>query len=304
MSNKQYILVLAACASVFGSVFAREQIDPLGAKKPGVVVARGAEGVKKVPPKLPVEGTKIVDRLCKITNDRSGWVLLSFPPEKGRRNFRSRWALPNEYLQEIETRIMQNGEDRLFRISGQTVVYKQNVFLLITRLAVVGEDKPATQPATQPTTKPATQPATQPTSVPDDLKGSKKILAAMLAEKSPIPVILPKQTQEKHAVIDNTSVAPKGRYTDVILPASGAFIIDRLVTLEMSGDEEWRHLVFVGDNTLREPPIRLMPCKFLQRVENYPQGTKLRVSGKVYIYKGKRFMMLTKALKEREMGQF
>lgn len=290
MFNKFKSIVLIILVVFSSVVLAEVEFDPLRVPKPQVVQPRKGVRIKRKKPELPPEGSKVVDRLCRAEIDPSGWVLLSFPYELGRKSFPSGWSLPNEYLEEIENRLANNGADQLFKITAETAIYDDGLYFLVTRLAVVKQKIPVTQPATQP--QASTQPAR-----------SQDVLKEMLGEKSPEPVIILTQS-ERAVVVDDASVAPKGISQDIILPVRGAFIVDRLVTVESTGTGKWKQAVFIGDNTLREPPVSLMPCKQLEKVERFADNTKLRITGKIYIYKGKRFMKLNKALKERELGQF
>lgn len=279
-----------------------QTFEPRPAKEAGLIKPRNGITPKKKRPQLPPEGTLLVDQLCKVEIDPSGWVLLMFPEEKGREAQRPRWALPNGYLEEIERRVKLNPAVQ-FRISGETTVYNENLFLLIRRIAIVEpvsvSEKvrpvtPATEPANQATTKPAESTAKTPPT-------SKDLMEAMLAERNPTPVILPNRKAEVDAR-DVPSVAPVtgGK---VLEPARGSFIIDRVVTLRDAGVGNWKQLVFDGDNSLLEPPVRIMPCQFLKRIEKMSVGTKVRVTGEVYNYKGQRFIRIRKVLKERRMGQ-
>ena len=59
---------------------------------------------------------------------------------------------------------------------------------------------------------------------------------------------------------------------------------------------------FESDNTLADEPIRLLPCKLLQKAKR--RGGRLRISGEITRYQGRRYLLLRKVLPERRMGQF
>jgi hypothetical protein len=88
---------------------------------------------------------------------------------------------------------------------------------------------------------------------------------------------------------------------------------------------------FYADNTLQEPPLRLLPCTELERATKAASGAnapaankpasgvntaannmaagsptttkKFRISGELSEYKGRRYLLLRKVQVERDMGQ-
>ena len=290
--------------------------DPLEAQPATVIKPRRYEPPPKKKPELPPEGSEIVDRLCRISTDRSGWVLAWFPAEGDRKAIRPRWALPNEMLEAIETFHAKNPK-LMFRLSGEMTVYDNNSFILIRRVAVIepeveaptvdgsaaGNTTVATtatpQSSTQPSpaTQAATRPATQPTTAPS----SADLMKTLLSEKNPTPVILPRR-EEKVDASRVKSVAP-GAKGDVIEPATARLVVDRLMTVQQTGQGRWRRGTFEADNTLREPPVLLLPCRLLAFAEVQPPSMRLHVTGEIVNYKGKRYMLLRKVIVEREMNR-
>jgi hypothetical protein len=287
--------------------------DPLEAQPAGVIKPRRYKPPGRKKPELPPEGSKIVDRLCRVSPDRSGWVLALFPAEGDRKAIRPRWALPNETLEAIEAFQAKNPK-LMFRVSGEMTVYRDNSFILIRRVAVIepGTEVTASRgspggntaaaPATQPKggrkARPATRPATQPATAPS----SADLMKALLSEKNPTPVILPRH-KKKIDASRVKSVAP-GAKGDVIEPATARLVVDRLITIQPTGQARWRQATFEADNTLREPPVILLPCRLLAFAEIQPSSTRLRVTGEITNYKGKRYMLLRKVVVERRMDRF
>jgi len=286
--------------------------DPLEAQPAGVIKPRRYKAPPRKKPVLPPEGSKIVDRLCRISTDRSGWVLAWFPAEGRRKAIRPRWALPNETLEAIETLQAKNPKV-IFRVSGEMTIYRDNSFILIRRVAVIEpEDKAtmgdssaggntaavsATQPKSGTEASLATQPATQPTTAPS----SADLMNKLLSEKNPTPVILPRH-KKKIDASRVKSVAP-GAKGDVIEPATARLVVDRLITIQQTGQAKWLQATFEADNTLREPPVLLLPCRLLVFAEVQPTSTRLRVTGEITNYKGKRYMLLRKVVVERQMNR-
>ena len=88
-------------------------------------------------------------------------------------------------------------------------------------------------------------------------------------------------------------------------------VIDRLVTFLPVGHGNWVEAVFEADNNGQEPPLRVLPSVFLPGPPDGADpdsmvGTTQRywVSGEITEYRGRRYLLLRKALVRRDMGQF
>lgn len=267
----------------------------------------------------------VINRLCRLERyTGTDWILLTFPPEAGREKIKPRWALPCRLLQRLEE-IVEDKPQTTFRISGETTVYQDKPFCLLTKATVVAPDKypsektPATVPAAEtrpaPTTKPATRPATMPattqatedttaTTRPDETS-PEDIAEELLKERPGKPVLI--ERKDNRPQEETPSVAPKPDQP-LIETDRPELVVDRLVTVDRAGEGRWLEVNFVGDNTLREPPLKLLPCKLLHRAEaiaDQPlQTVTLRVSGKITKYKGRRYLLLRKVIRVRDMGQF
>lgn len=262
----------------------------------------------------------VIDRLCRIETDPSGWVLLVFPNEQGRKPIRPRWALPNELLEEMEKLQTGNGSppvaerrgsQMLFRLSGETTVHRGNLFLLIRRVAIVegpndraGENAATRSSSGPPKVAAGGEAATQPKAATRPLEkgpSSAHLMRALLNEKNPTPVIVtPRGTEPDASGV--SSVAPRAK-RPTITPATRNIIVDRLVTIQPAGVGKWCDATFEADNTLREPPARLLPCRMLNWVAKVRRSDRLRITGEITSYKGRRFLLLRKAIVERPLGQ-
>jgi len=294
-----------------------EDFDPLDIRPAGVIEPRGRAPVRPGTPKLPPEGTMVVDRLCRIETDPSGWVLLTFANEKGKKPIRPRWALPNKLLEEMEkletgnARTGRRGSQILFRLSGETTVHRVNLFLLIRRVAIVegpkdraGENAATGSSSGPPKVAAGREAATQPkASTRPRKKGpsSADLMQALLNEKNPNPVIITPRKGEPDAS-GTKSVAPRAK-RPTITPATRNIIVDRLVTIQPAGVGKWLDATFEADYTLREPPARLLPCRMLKWVAKVRRSDRLRITGEITSYKGRRFLLLRKAIMERPLGQ-
>ena len=315
-------------------------------------------------PKLPVDGSFLDSRLCRIYPDpESGWVMVEVLSD-GKRRQPARWALPSRMLAKMEEEIRKTPH-AVFRISGENTVYDKRCFILITKASlrppaatqpaitirpatqpatsrprpVIVTTQPATRPSTQPSTQPTTQPSTRPTTQPSSrpkpvatapTTQSTETKPATTGQALSGPAALPEATADDiMAELRKDTIGPRieprpapgtdrpNRPEVAPLPNEktlsakrGTFVVDRLVNVLPVGLGRWMEARFVSDNTLREPPLRLLPCRMLRRAELLVAGSRkgqtpqLRVSGVITYYKGRRFLLLRKAIQERGLDRF
>lgn len=309
--------------------------------------------VRRTVRKLPwtLDGSMVVDRRCTIDHDtRSGWCLAKFPREPNRPALRPRWILPNSLLEAIEP-LVDKDPRQVFRISGETTIYYDRVFLLLrkvtvdpaslpgakpaewrsdpskgwpdptTKPAAVATTRPAltatTRPWPRPTTRPTTRPTSRPTAMPTTrpAPGSAKaaprkkgpssadILKGLMQDRPGSPVIAPVARPAAVSAAGPEAAPTAGREIQPL--AKGKLVVNRIIRVLATGDGDWKEARFEADNTLREPPIRLLPCRLFEWAEGFAGGTKkLRVSGVVTQYKRRRYLLLRKVLQVRDLNQF
>ena len=302
---------------------AQESSAPAGEETPGpsilaqpaLVPVTPSREFKPAPARspLPSDGSMTIDRRCRAERDPSGWVLLQFLEQPSRESEPPRWALPCELLEALE-RAIDEDPKVVFRITGENTVYRDQGFLLLTKVTVEVPEPamPAPPPpapvATRPApatkaaaTRPASAPATRPAGA-----SAQDVFEALLRDK-PVRPLAP-ATRPADPVQPAPSIAPRGgRPVERTLQADQRrLIMDRLVRLLPAGVGKWKEARFEGDNTLVEPPLRLIPCGMLERVEAKAAGgrTKFTVSGLVTRYKGRQYLLLRKANPARDLGQF
>jgi len=299
-------------ASDVGASLTRMLLD-----KPEVPITPPKDVVEpNEPVEVPVEGSMIIDRLCRLTYDaKAGWAVLTFEPEPERRSEMPRRVLPCQLLEQMEPLAASSPSVR-FRVSGETTVFRQRGYLLLTKATVLAapsaaRPKPTPGPrplvpepaASQPTSRPAA-PSSRPAGGPAE-PTSDDILDQLLRDNVGRPIRTPAVAP---GVIPAPSVAPGAGKA---LPAGrGAMVVERLVRVlpELTGP--WWQARFEADNTLQEPPMRLLPCGFLERAQRIqaarPRGATpvLRVSGLVTHYRHRRYLLLRKLLPERRLGRF
>jgi len=277
---------------------------------------------------LPAEGTMLVDRLCRLGSERdSYWLVLTFEPEPGRPAGQptggdeiERRVLPCELMEQMETLAARTPGTR-FRMSGETTVFEGHAYVLPTKVTVLPHEAlsaPVSPLAPAATTNAAStpigdlRPAKAPlgglrpaaAGKPGELT-SDDLLQALLSENAGRPIqtvpVLPDSPKP-------ASVAPAG--PGVLPAARGEMVADRLVRIVPDPQGRWWLAAFESDNTLQEPPMRLLPCAMLAKAKSLAGEARpgrmriFRVSGKVTHYEGNRYLLLRKVLVELNLGQF
>jgi hypothetical protein len=292
-----------------------DSLESLILDRPEVPVTK-ADNARPVKPQpvLPPDGSMVIDRSCTIRSDAaSGWIVVEFPDEPGRRREEPRWVLPCERLEKMET-VVAERPDTVFRLTGENLVYRGKLFLLISRdpVVVTSEAGPRTDVAAEAPGRPATKPAPEqkspeaegPASRPGQIAGKEAsaddIFQALMRQRPGKPMDTSNYQPRKPAA--EPSVAPKPPGAEEAPSVSAAMVVGRIVRMPPVGPDGWREVRFKSDNTLLEPPLRLLPCSPLERAEEY--GGLLHISGIVTGYKGQRYLLLRKVVRERDMGQF
>jgi hypothetical protein len=245
------------------------------------------------------EGTKIFDRLAALQKDPGGkwWTI----PDARAGRLR---LLPCRLLEAVETAQAENRQAE-FRLSGEVYHYHDDYYLMLRQAAVVGPgEKPKLVPAPAPekTTPPEPKPPTA--TAPTDEGASPEDVARRLLEGEPGTPVVPVARPEGRGDV-GTPVAPPG---EPIQAGPGDMVINRLTRL-VPETADWFLIVFESDNTLREPPMRVLPSRHLEKIESWSgkgsaYGAVFHVSGEVHRYKGVDYLLLRNVLRKREMGQF
>ncbi len=285
-------------------------------------VRKKKKGKQKAPllgPK-PEEGMMILHRRCRLGRDeQSGYMVVLF----AKAVIKSRKLLPCQLLEEMEKLTAEN-PDAMFHITGETFAYKEEGYLLIRKLELAKElsfapsSKPEppkgdTQPAGDATSKPASAlTETDGDASSDDVisklrdVSSDEVIQQLKADRAGRPVIAPSIPRE-HVESPEPSISPAMQKP--LPPGRGDLAVNRIVRIVRMPAKQWYLLRFEADNTLQEPPLRLLPCLRLQLADSWLKGGKGReilfhVSGEVTRYKGRRYFLLRKLIPTRNMGQF
>ena len=258
------------------------------------------EPSKKTPPRLLAEGQLLLDLPGELTKDPTGkWWTIPHPRTGTLR------LLPCPQLQALED--LHAAEPELeFLLSGLAYRYQEKYYLLLrktqrVRPAPPAAPKPAAPTATRPatTTAPATQPVDQKDVSAEDVA---RRLLGDIRGKPVVPVAVPPVPET-----DVTSVPPA---RSALRPGPGRMIINRLIRLRRAATtDQWHRLAFDSDNTLREPPLRIMPNWQLEKIEPLPPASnqpeeRFYISAEVYRYRGRNYVLLRSVRPRRDMDQF
>lgn len=266
--------------------------------------ASGASGASRVERSaLPPDGVQVVDVRGRLGEcDLGGFRTMTLEGEG-----QPRRVLPSAYLEGMEE-IYAKDPQTVFLVSGENTVYRGRAYLLVLNVAVDKVKASTTQPANGPAEgPPAHASGASPTPTVDAATRPDDIIAEMLKDRPGEPVQAPPSPRIA-AAKPQPSVAPS-RYEDPLPVGRGSMVVDRLAYIVPQGQRDWWEIRFLSDNTLREPPMRLLPSKMLERaqrlgVSKNRSAVLLRVSGQMTEYQGKSYLLLRKVLVERDMGQF
>lgn len=272
------------------------------------------------PPRIP-EGTTIFDRRASLRRGPAGkWWTISDP------RVDRLYLLPCELLETVED-VCGDRPAAMFELSGEVYHYRGEYYLMLRRVLEVdpasppgNQQKPATpdrQPAGDATTSPDRKPAESGTTS-RDRKGAddatttkpadagpsaEDVAATLLKEVGGRPVLAPKRPLGRAEVV--ASVAPPA---NPLPPGPGRMVVNRLARLRPS-NQTWPLVVFEADNTLREPPLPVLPNEHLAKMERLSDGGAaagaiFHVSGEIHQYRGRQYLLLRNVLLKRDLDQF
>lgn len=305
------------------------EITRILAERPAVPVSTpvGAKPAA-VKPVLPVEGSVVLNRRCRLEPEpQTHWQILKFlDGDAGARR-----ALPCRYLEVME-QVVGKQLEATFIVSGEEFNCDGKPYLLLQKVLIVQTPSPASAP-TDPAPAPARRAATA-TAASRGAAGSRvdDVVSQMLGSiRKPLLQEVP-QPQTQNA----PSVAPAG---GLELPAEeNTAVADRLVRILPEPGTDWYVASFESDNTLQEPPYRILPGRLLEEAVKaaaqleaepakginaltpsprlpavprtkgkqvvLPPTTRCKVSGEIKAYQGHKYLVLRKRLPDRDMGQF
>jgi hypothetical protein len=249
---------------------------------------------KPLPP--PVPESMVVDARCRLIRETdTGWFALDFP-ERLPAGFPNRMrVLPGRELETLEALTDANSQ-AWFRVTGQTTSYAGRAYILLLSIAEEWSARPEPSGDQPRPSAVAESPTTQPAGAASPADDTERIRRSLTKIRPPKPIVpLPPAAPPPEAA-EATSTSPPPT-----TPPAGDILINRVVRIAPSADGQWLEARFEADNTLQERPIPLLPCQLLERAAAI-RG-KVCITGIVRYYKGRNYLLLRKALAERDMGQ-
>jgi hypothetical protein len=250
---------------------------------------------KRVRP--PVPESLILDARCRLIPDPdTGWFLLEFldPMPAG---FPSRmYVLPGRELELMEAQAAADSQV-VFRLTGQTTSFLGTPYILPLSVA---QEPPAHQASRAPKSRAQTPPERAPTVTTAPVSGdeSERVRSVLIKDRpgrSVVAAVAAAAPADLELQGDSATSPPPAA------PPAGDILIDRIVRIARAPDGQWMEAHFEADNTLQDRPVPLLPCRLLERAEAI-EG-KVRITGILRRYKGRTYLLLRKALAERDMGQ-
>ncbi len=263
--------------------------------------SRGAATAVRRGSPLPADGSALNDLACRLVRpDAQGWRTVRFEPVEGKAPVRPRRVLPCRLLEQMET-VAQAKPKTVFRIWGENTVYRNRLYILPLAVTVVRSGAAAPPAPSRPKT-PASRPATGGKGAKPGPAGIDDVVGELLKDTPDRAVVVPNPT-DKPAGAPEKAVAPGAR--KAVGADRGDIVVDRLVRILPQKDGPWTAARFEADNTLAEPPMRLLPCGMLSRAqEQAEEGMLFRVTGRTTYYRGRRYLLLRKVLRQRRLGRF
>ncbi|MBI5722717.1 MAG: hypothetical protein HZA50_02075 [Planctomycetes bacterium] len=273
-------------------------------------------------PPLPVDGTMLVDYMGKIGRDqKTGWFTMTFDHAEEQIN-KSRRLLPNALLERL-LELAVADPSTVFRVSGETLVYGNHAYLLVRTAEIyscreTADEAPPPKPPVKappagqpPKETPPAAPAAQTQPAEEDPASPDEIIKRMLKDRPGQPVIAP----SPNTVDTPERITQPRPITDLIAQTQpeeeniqhgkASMVVDRVTRILPHKLEGWLQGRFESDNTFQDPPMLLLPCLMLERIDaKFERGAKLKVTGEITTYKGVKYLLVRKVLPERNMGQF
>jgi len=244
----------------------------------------------------------IVDRRCRMRVDpENGWAILEFENASGLATLGPHRILPCRRLERLE-QLAAKDPAVVFRVSGEVAIFQRQAYILPRTLAVDSplanaQASPATLSPSAATGKTAAKPVADEPASDANASSSEGVMRALTRNRPAKPVLMAAGGAE--LIPETQSVAP--------LPEASAasertaMVVARVVRAFRGSDPAWWEARFESDNTLLDRPMRLLPCRLLERAQKTPG--RLNVTGEITYYKGRAYLLLRKLLPERDMGQ-
>lgn len=282
--------------------------DPLAEHGESPILAP-RDGLPPVKDPRPRENSLTVNRRCRLEKMPTGWHMLRFVDEPNKPREANRFVLPSTLVSEMDA-MQAKDPNVVFVVSGENLRYKKLSYMLV-RLALIEQQaavmitpRPAASTTQASTTTQATATTQATTTQSSAQLDPDEIVRRLLSERPASPILAPIDHPED--VRPLPSVAPVVKQQ--LQRSLGQLVSDRIMRLSFDAKSGWWIASFESDNTLQEQPLRVMPSMKLSeahRLSESPTGRsiRLRISGEVFQYNGREYLLLRRVQRELILGQ-
>lgn len=298
------------CASA-GHAAARAQAPVASVQEQDDIRTQDSDPMAAFAAPLLREGSHLMEARARLrlNRDSNQWELV-LDPQEGAAAGVAMAALPCTRLAEMQRIVESTPRQRLvFMVNGAVYVYRDRNFILPTHAAVIVEDDDeagAGQP--EPTADgPSTQPRDAAGSKSSAFDDSAEAIARRLRERSGAVVRSAAPRSERDDVRPDDARARRGSRHDrpaaalageasgeKVLP-EGTTLMQRRGRISRDAGGGWMFIFDADASGLADPPMTLLPCMLLERIEAYARrlgGTApALISGHVYAHEGRNYLM-------------
>lgn len=297
--------VLISCVAATGLAPAVGQTPDARANESGPVEALA---IFRAP--LLREGSYLIEAKSHIEADaqRGFWKLIVDQPNQNLPAHQLR-LMPCTRLSEMQ-RIVEASPNRriTFQVTGPVFVFRNSNYILPTHVPVLMEQETESPPQAA---APEPQPA-EPTSTESDLPPSdsaQNILRDLERAAGPLHQPSTRPPSSENATTQGAEDRTSRRVTsgaraasstpaEKLLPEESPIVERRgRITHTAAGDGGWMFVFDADANGLADPPMRLLPCLLLERMEDYARrrgnNSPALLSGTVYLYNGQNYLLPT-----------
>lgn len=250
---------------------------------------------------LMPEGTGLVNVRGTIRRHESlpNWVLSIRDPRASSENVEL-IMLPNRRLEDMELALATaaDGERLTFEVTGEAFVYGRRNYLLATmsprlvnRQRSDGppeDERAATSSGERSSESASTMPAGDDTEDDDSIEA---IMRRLDETAGAIP----------RAAVDTRSHPADDAWANL---HDGSLVVNRRGHAMRDTAGGWRFVFDADAHGLDDPAVTIMPCLMLERIERHVSArgrtAPLLISGRVYAYRGRRFLLPTMMQLPRE----
>jgi hypothetical protein len=264
--------------------------------RPSVPITPPTSAARVKAASAPLSDLPIVDRRCRLRQaPESGWAVLKFEDVPPQPSLGPHRVLPCQRLERME-QLIAGEAGAVFRVTGEVMIYQHQAYVLPRTISLeTAGEKPQGSGFTPASTPP--QAPSKPVADEPAASSSEGVLRELTRNRPAKPLLTPVPREESSS--DTQSVAPTAEESAV--SDRPGLMVDRLARAVRGADGEWWEVRFESDNTLRERPMRLLPCRLLEQAQKAPG--RIVISGEITHYKGRAYLLLRKVLPERDMGQ-